>query len=35
MLTIEDIFRRPPSCVYRKLKLGRSGGEVRQGWRVI
>jgi hypothetical protein len=23
------------SCVYRKLKLGRSGGEVRQGWRVI
>jgi uncharacterized membrane protein YoaK (UPF0700 family) len=31
----------PPStlmtgtCVYRKLKLGRSGGEVRQGWRVI
>jgi membrane protein DedA with SNARE-associated domain len=21
--------------VYRKLKLGRSGGEVRQGWRVI
>jgi hypothetical protein len=22
-------------CVYRKLKLGRSGGEVRQGWRVI
>jgi hypothetical protein len=27
----------PPTdtCVYRKLKLGRSGGEVRQGWRVI
>jgi hypothetical protein len=25
----------PMSCVYRKLKLGRSGGEVRQGWRVI
>ena len=23
------------TCVYRKLKLGRSGGEVRQGWRVI
>jgi DNA-binding transcriptional LysR family regulator len=23
------------ACVYRKLKLGRSGGEVRQGWRVI
>jgi hypothetical protein len=22
-------------CVYRKLKLGRSGGEVRQVWRVI
>jgi hypothetical protein len=22
-------------CVYRKLKLGRSGGEVRPGWRVI
>jgi hypothetical protein len=22
------------SCVYRKLKLGRSGGEVRPGWRV-
>jgi hypothetical protein len=22
-------------CVYRKLKLGRSGGEVRRGWRVI
>jgi hypothetical protein len=22
-------------CVYRKLKLGRSGGEVHQGWRVI
>src|SRR5713226_4345541 len=22
-------------CVYRELKLGRSGGEVRQGWRVI
>jgi hypothetical protein len=21
-------------CVYRKLKRGRSGGEVRQGWRV-
>ena len=26
---------RRPTCVYRKLKLGRSGGEVRQGWRVI
>jgi hypothetical protein len=24
-----------PSYVYRKLKLGRSGGEGRQGWRVI
>jgi hypothetical protein len=23
------------SCEYRKLKLGRSGGEVHQGWRVI
>ena len=23
------------TCVYRKLKLGRIGGEVRQGWRVI
>jgi glyceraldehyde-3-phosphate dehydrogenase (NADP+) len=23
------------SCVYRKFKLGRSDGEVRQGWRVI
>ena len=23
------------SCVYRKVKLGRSGGEVRQGWRMI
>ena len=23
------------TCVYRKLKLGRSDGEVRQGWRVI
>ena len=22
-------------CVYRKLKLGRSGGEVRREWRVI
>src|SRR5467141_3622714 len=22
-------------CVYRKLKLGRSGGEFRRGWRVI
>ena len=21
-------------CVYRKLKLGRSGGEVRPGWQV-
>ena len=27
-------FCRQP-CVYRKLKLGRSGGEVRQGWRLI
>jgi len=25
----------PSACEYRKLKLGRSGGEVRQGWRVI
>ena len=24
-----------PGAVYRKLKLGRSGGEVRQGWRAI
>ena len=23
------------ASVYRKLKLGRSGGEVRQGWRLI
>jgi prolyl oligopeptidase PreP (S9A serine peptidase family) len=23
------------TCVYRKLKLGHSGGEVRQGWHVI
>jgi class 3 adenylate cyclase len=23
------------TCVYRKLKRGRSDGEVRQGWRVI
>ena len=23
-----------PTCVYRKLKLGRSGDEVRPGWRV-
>jgi hypothetical protein len=23
------------SCVYRKLKLGRSGGEARPGWRLI
>jgi alkylation response protein AidB-like acyl-CoA dehydrogenase len=23
------------ACVYRELKLGRSGGEVRQGWRAI
>jgi hypothetical protein len=30
----EPLFDRDP-CVYRKLKLGRSGGEVRQGWRVI
>jgi hypothetical protein len=28
-------IRSPESCVYRKLRLGRSGGEVRQGWRVI
>jgi hypothetical protein len=27
--------RRDNRCVYRKLKLGRSGGAVRQGWRVI
>jgi hypothetical protein len=27
--------RTHAGCVYRKLKLGRSGGEVRQGWRVI
>ena len=24
-----------PACVYRQLKLGRRGGEVRQEWRVI
>jgi transposase len=24
----------PYTCVYRKLKRGRSGGEVRPGWRV-
>jgi hypothetical protein len=23
------------ACLCRKLKLGRSGGEARQGWRVI
>jgi hypothetical protein len=23
------------ACVYRELKLGRGGGEVRQGWRAI
>ena len=28
-------FPHPDPCVYRKLKLGRSDGEVRQGWRVI
>jgi hypothetical protein len=27
-------FYAPNPCVYRKLKLGRSGGEVRPGWRV-
>ena len=27
--------RTVTTCVYRKLKLGRSDGEVRQGWRVI
>jgi hypothetical protein len=27
--------RLPTTCVYRTLKLGRSGDEVRQGWRVI
>jgi IclR family transcriptional regulator, acetate operon repressor len=31
---ILELIGRSP-CVYRKLKLGRSGGEVRQGWRVI
>jgi hypothetical protein len=29
------VMAAPLTCVYRKLKLGRSGGEVRQGWRVI
>jgi hypothetical protein len=26
--------RSPASCEYRKLKLGRSGDEVRPGWQV-
>jgi hypothetical protein len=30
-----DLCRERTSCVYRKLKLGRSGGEVRQGRPVI
>jgi len=29
------VRRRRRGCVYRKLKLGCSGGESRQGWRVI
>ena len=33
MIEVDDKLR--DACVYRKLKLGRSGGEVRQGWRVI
>jgi hypothetical protein len=34
---VDGRFRRTFShpCVYRKLKLGRSGGEVRREWRVI
>jgi hypothetical protein len=32
----QNVRIKPAStCVYRKLKLGRSGGEVRQGRRVI
>ena len=31
----DGVFGPETACVYRKLKLGRSGGEVRQGWRVI
>jgi hypothetical protein len=32
---IGHIYEQSRGCVYRKLKLGRSGGAVRQGWRVI
>ena len=31
----EDMHEVGKPCVYRKLKPGRSGDEVRQGWRVI
>src|SRR6266446_4446421 len=33
--TLEACKKIATTCVYRKLKLGRSGGEVRQGWHVI
>jgi len=33
--TQQLLIPRLAACVYRKLKLGRSGGEVRQGRRVI
>ena len=32
---LREFFEELSRCVYRKLKLGRSGGEVRQVWRVI
>jgi hypothetical protein len=32
---LEPLVRRSVCPLYRKLKFGRSGGEVRQGWRVI
>jgi hypothetical protein len=34
MFSIEDRIWDGQRCVYRKLKHGRSGDEVRQGWRV-
>jgi hypothetical protein len=33
-ITPADLPQPGATCVYRKLKRGRSGGEVRQGWRV-
>jgi hypothetical protein len=35
MMTRTSPHKKIQSCVYRKPKLGRSGGEVRQGWRAI